>query len=107
MDDAIRELRVEIVAFVDDNFPGWVRCELRDANGMIHTFIDKFPMFSLETLDSESAYPRPGAIQCELIERFHGSDGRELVRVTTARPWFVESVDGISEFVVLPTQLAE
>jgi hypothetical protein len=107
MVERIRELQVEVVAFVEDYQPGIVKCELRDASGQIHTFIEKVPYVISEPLDSESEYPCPGAIRCELIERFHGSDGRELVRVTTERPWFVESVDGISEFVVLPTQLAE
>ena len=105
MGDAIRQLHVEIVAFVDDHFPGWVKCELRDVSGKVHSFIDKFPVFSLEMLDRESEYPRPGAIRCEIIDRLSDSDGRELVRVSTERPDYIESVEGISEFVVLAAQL--
>jgi hypothetical protein len=49
------ELRVEIVRFVSV-----VACELMDAEGRKHTFIDKVPIFSLKSLDEKDAYPLPG-----------------------------------------------
>ena len=105
MPEPIHELRVEIVAFVDGSFPGWVKCELFDAMGQLHTFVDKYPIFSSELLEPDSAYPRPGSIRCEIIERLQDSGGRQVARVTTARPYGIESLNGISEFVVAADQI--
>jgi hypothetical protein len=90
------------VRFVDDAFPGWVAAELRDADGRIHTVIDKYPMFSCEILDADTSYPLAGAMRCRILESWH-ADGRDLVHIETPG---VESVEGKSEFVVLRTQIA-
>jgi hypothetical protein len=55
----IHELAVQIVRFVDDSFPGWVACEFLDAEGRLHELVDKYPVFSAETLEPHSKYPRP------------------------------------------------
>jgi hypothetical protein len=57
-------------------------------------------------LDEKSKYPQPGATRCIVLRRWRDSHGRELVSISTAEPWSVESVDGLSEFVVLETQLS-
>jgi hypothetical protein len=99
-------LAVEIVRFVDDRQPGWVACELIDAEGDCHTIVDKVPVLSREDLDATSGYPRPGATRCEVLDRWRDALGRELARITLARPDGLESTDGFSEFVVLSTQLS-
>src|SRR5579859_5662505 len=54
---------------------------------------------------SRQRYPKPGSVGCEVSARWRDSDGRELIRISTARPWGIESTEGVSEFVVLAEQL--
>ena len=97
-----QNLAVQIVRFVDDSFPGWVECQFADAEGRVHTFVDKYPTFTSQTLAS-SRYPQPGDIECEVLSRSQDARRGELVRI-----WMpgIESTEGLSEFVVLPTQLS-
>jgi hypothetical protein len=106
MHSNIQNLAVEIVRFVAGGFPGWVACEFVDAEGNGHTLIDKYPGFSSEVLDADSSYPQSGTARCEVLARWQDAWGRELVRITIARPDVIESTAGLTEFVVLSTQLS-
>lgn len=99
-------LSVRIARFIDDSQPGWVECEFVDASGRRHTLRDKVPIFNTERLDADSAYPQAGVAGCDVLARWKDEHGRELVRVTTARPCDIASTEGLSEFVVLASQLA-
>jgi hypothetical protein len=101
----IRELRLEIVEFVDEYQPGVVKCEFRDADGQLHTLIEKVPIVSLEQLDAGSSYPTPGCVRCEVLARWVDSSETERVRISTASPYHIESTEGRSEFVVLSAQI--
>jgi hypothetical protein len=101
----MNNLTVEIVRFTDDHQPGWVACEFLDVEGRRHTLIDKVPIFTAELLDATSSYPRPGSVRCEVLSRSEDDKGRKLVRITTIKPWDIESTEGLSEFVVLSAQL--
>lgn len=48
-------------------------------------------------LGKSSRYPQPGSIACEVLERFTDSCGRARVRISTAKPWGVETVHGETE----------
>lgn len=98
-------LAVEVVRFVDETQPGWVACEFQDVEGNRHTFIDKVPIFTAKFLDTTSSYPQLGTVRCEILGRFRDEKNRELAKITTVRPDYVESTDGLSEFTVLSTQL--
>src|ERR671922_2785040 len=98
-----QNLAVRIVRFVDDRFPGWVECQFADADGRVHTLVDKFPIFTAEMLDANSQYPRSGDVQCEVLSRSQDARRGELVRI---RMPGIESTEGLSEFVVLSTQLS-
>ena len=102
----MHNLAVRIVRLIDADQPGWVACEFVDADGKLHTLIDKVPIFTDEDLHETSSYPRPGSAQCEVLAQWREASGRDLVRITTARPSIVESTEGLAEFVVLPTQLS-
>ena len=91
----MQNVSIQIVRFVDGNFPGWVECELTDADGRRHLIRDKVPMFTAELLDAESNYPTMGEMECEVVQRFRDESGQELVRLRG-----LESVEGISEFIV-------
>jgi hypothetical protein len=99
-------LTVQIVRFVDGRFPGWVECDFVDANSVRHSIVDKYPLFTTEMLDATSAYPQLGKAPCEVLERWRDSQGRDLARITLARPGGMESKEGVSEFVVEATQLS-
>jgi hypothetical protein len=65
-------LAADIVRFVDESQPGWVKCEFVDAEGQRHTLIDKVPIFTVDGLNETSEYPRPGQVRCELITQMAG-----------------------------------
>jgi hypothetical protein len=105
MVDDLLELAVQIVRVVNDSFPGWVECEFFDADGHRHHLIDKWPIFTTEVLDADSKYPRPGTARCKLLRRWRDPQGRDVVTITTALPFSIESVDGQTEFSVLRSQV--
>src|SRR5262249_22536051 len=90
----VQNLAVQIVRFVDEDQPGWVASEFVDADGKCHTIIDKVPIFTEEDLGATSDYPRRGSAQCEVLAQWRDTRGRELVRITTARPCAIESTEG-------------
>lgn len=92
-------LRVEIVRYIDAAFPGFVELQLVDARGRRWTFHEKVPVVTLEDLDGASRYPRPGTIACEIIEH-----NGQTARVSTARPWGIQSVEGETELEI-PAEL--
>ena len=98
-------LIIEIFRYVDDHQPGFVECTFIDALGIRHSFIEKVPIVSQESLCSTSQYPRSGAISCEVKEERQDPQGRATVQVSTARQWGVESTSGQSQFLVLASQL--
>lgn len=102
----VGELSVNIVRFVDSYQPGIVECEFFDAYGNRHTLIVKAPYVSVEDLDASSKYPLSGAPQCEVSNRWRDTNDRELVGISIARPCYMESTEGVSEFVVLEAQVS-
>jgi hypothetical protein len=98
---------VKIVRFVDESFPGFVECEFIDANQRKHTLVDKVPTFSALTLWNDSEYPQPGVAFCQVLEDINDGSDRELVRITIAKPYGMETVDGETEFVVEKSQITE
>jgi hypothetical protein len=100
------EVRVAIVAWVDDAQPGFVACQLIDADGREHQFIDKAPIFTATDLNRDSAYPQPGWIACTVLDRYRDAQGRAVVIIDTTQPDGVESTVGETRFTVLDEQVA-
>ncbi len=100
----VRALTVQITRFVDPYQPGWVECSFTDAHGQLHRFVEKGPVVSAEPLDETSSYPCDGVIACEVLGTLK-DHGRELSRISTERPWGVESVEGKQEFIVESTKI--
>jgi hypothetical protein len=96
---------VTISRFVDEHQPGFVECLLKDADGQDHTFLEKTPIVSSESLWSDSQYPRSGAIACVIEAEYLDESGNMRVRISTEQPWSVESTAGASRFVVWPSQM--
>lgn len=99
------ELVVQIERFVDEHQPGFVERSLVDALGKKHFFVEKVPIVTTEDLWSDSQYPRPGVIACQVQREWRADDGLLLAQVSTELPWHVESTSGESCFVVLAIQL--
>ena len=95
-------LAIEISRFVDEYQPGIVECTLVDAEGSRHTFVEKLPVVTQVNLWSNDSYPQPGAIPCEIEAEWTDLHGTALIRVSTERPFAVESTVGQCSFVVLP-----
>jgi hypothetical protein len=92
---------VTIVRYISDEpQPGIVECQLEDAHGRRWSV-------STEHLDADTTYPQRGVVAGEIVQRNLDAAGREVVRFDTAKPWNVESVDGVTEFDVLPESLVE
>lgn len=105
----MKAVKVQITRFVDDGFPGFVECQLRDVQGHIWAFIEKVPVVSDvdSYLDADSDYPQPGVIACEVIRREYDDAGREVVFIGTEQPWGVESIEGVTQFRVYADTLTE
>jgi hypothetical protein len=100
-------VKVKIVRYLsDDPQPGVVQCELEDAHGQRWSIVEKTAIVSTADLDARSSYPQQGLIGCEIVRRRRDAEC-EIVRITTERPWNVESIDGSTEFDVLPNALLE
>ena len=102
----MRFLRVEIIGFVEEHQPGFVRCAFVDAGGMRHTFIEKIPVASKDDLWIDSLYPQPGAVPCLSVEALQDGTGRALTRVTIDVGDSMDSFKYSAPFVVLESQLS-
>ncbi len=101
-------VKVTIARYIsDDPQPGIVELQLEDAHGRRWSFVEKTAIVSKEFLDAQTTYPQQGVIACEIIQRRFDVSGREVIRIDTKRPWYVESVDGITEFDVSTDVLSE
>jgi hypothetical protein len=101
-------IRVSISRYVSDEpQPGIVECQFSDAHGRKWHFVDKTAVVSEDLLDSKTSYPQPGIIACEVIDSIKDAKGREIMVISTERPWCVEAVDGSMQFEVLRSSLVE
>jgi len=101
-------VKVSVLRYISDEpQPGIVEFQLEEANGHRCLFVDKTAIVSAARLDAQTTYPQQGIIACEIVRRSRDTAQRELVRISTERPWYVESVDGLTEFDVLPEALVE
>lgn len=98
-------LQVQIERFVDDHQPGFVACVLIDADGKCHEFIEKGPVVSDTKLWSDSVYPQAGFLGCSIEREWTDNAGRSLVRVSTKKPWGIESVADETVFTVDERQI--
>lgn len=94
------KVRCQLVRWVaDEPQPGLVEARLVDAAGRTWSFIDKEPIFCVEPMRQPRAFPQPGLIRCEVLDRDELEGGRDVVTIDTARPDGVES-SGVTIFCV-------
>jgi len=99
-------VRVEIVRYANDSFPGWVECSLTDLRGHRWSFVEKVPIVTTACLDATSPYPQPGVIACEVVSQWRDS-GRQVLAIDTELPWHVEATTGETRFEVNAEQVIE
>lgn len=100
------DLRVQIVRFVDEEpQPGIVEAQFRDAQGKVHSIVDKVPMFTSAQLWSDSDYPQPGYIECRVLEQIPSAAG-DLARISI-EPYHFEWTNESSEFLIRESDLCE
>jgi hypothetical protein len=107
MSERMIGIRVAITRYVSDDQPGFVECEFLDAHGHRWVFVEKIPIVTCETLDDRTRYPRPGVIACTVVGRRPDAARGQIILVSTQHPDYVESVDGVDQFEVLPTALIQ
>jgi hypothetical protein len=101
-------IKVTITRYLSDEpLPGIVECQLVDAHGRLSLFVEKSAIVSADSLDARVAYPQPGIIAGEVVERCRNSEGREVVRINTEQPYGVSSVDDTAQFEVFTESLEE
>lgn len=98
-------IKVIIERFVDPSQPGFVECSLTDARNKMHLFQDKIPVFTTLDLDENSPYPQEGVLDCEVLKYWMDTEGRSIITITTERPWYVDSTEGLYEFDLLKEQV--
>ena len=98
---------IQITRYTDDRNPGWVECRLIDASGNEWLFEEKVPVVSIEELDAASDFPQAGSIECTIIDRNSGEQGQSLIKVDTSKPWGVQTINGVTTFIVHEDQLIE
>ena len=96
-------MKVSIVRYVsNDPQPGIVECQFQDAYGRRWSFIEKTLVVSVEQLDAHRVYPQRGSTPCRIVQRFPDVSGQEVIRIDC-----VESVEGVTQFDILPESLVE
>lgn len=60
-------LRCEVVAWVSQDFPGWLRVRMVDADGQSWFFVDKVPVFTDAQLNADARLPAPVRVRCSIV----------------------------------------
>ena len=97
--------RAEITRWVSDHFPGFVECRFADRFGREWVIVDKVPALTVAELRSDSRYPQPVLIACEVVARRQDDAGRDITDITTETPLGIEATDGTRIFQLFAEQL--
>ena len=91
----IKELKIIILAYIDNSNPGWIRCCFTDIHRSLHYFIEKVPVITLLELDENSTYPQDVTILCKVID----INGKKAT-VDISKPWGIEDENGEAVFAI-------
>jgi hypothetical protein len=105
VNDQLADLRVMATEYIDW-FPGFLKCELVDRNGELHTFVEKIPVMC----GADSQHGKDGLYPVEITFRvlvvneiINGDEPDYLI--STAEPYDIKSEGGLHEFEVKKEQL--
>ena len=101
----MKAIKVEITNIVMYYQPDFYECRFLDARGNMHIVVEKLPVISM--LDQVDQLPADGVLGCEILSSETDQDGRTIFRVTTEKPWYIESITGTMVFEVWEEQLTD
>jgi len=91
-------IKVDIIEYVDDHQPGWVKCLFIDAEGSEWSIIEKVPIVSQENLNSESKYPIVGYIAGKISNKRLDNNFKEIATIDLSTPWGISEESGRTIF---------
>jgi hypothetical protein len=91
----------------DEPQPGIVECKFNDAWNNDYYVHEKTAVVTADYLDWDSTYPAGGFIACEIISEWTDAQDRSILSITTNKPWYIETIEGQTEFEILKEQLVE
>lgn len=100
-------LRVIVHRWVRGDSPGWVEARFTDAAWRTWAVIERAPVLTGSNLLENSQFPQIGHIACEILSERQDSRGRPISEISTERPNYIRSVEGVSKFIVLTSQLVK
>jgi hypothetical protein len=103
----MKAIVIEIIRLLSDDYPGFVECRFIDAWQKEHIIQEKIPVVSDRLLDEKCEYPVAGIVACELLRKWTDNEGRRLLKISTKKPWDIETVEGLNEFDLLEEHLIE
>lgn len=100
-------IKVDILEFIDESQPGWVKCVFYDAYGKECFVIEKVPIVTDEFLDSQSEYPKIGFIAGKISDIRIDNNSRTITTIDLNIPWGVSDVNGQTLFDVYLDQIVQ
>ena len=97
-----KQLPVDIIAMVDDHFPGWVKCVFQDAFGKSWELVEKVPVVTAEPISTHDDLPVKGYIAGRIL---CCSDG--IACFDTKIPCGIEATDGTTQFHISISDLVD
>lgn len=72
----VHAVRVEVVRWVDEGFPGWAEAELTEADGSVAAIVEKAPVLDgAGRLTPDGPFPVALVLPCDVLRRSTGPDG--------------------------------
>lgn len=98
-------LKAEIVAWLDDHQPGFVRCRFADRFG-IEWFVDeKLPVVTVAKLWPPFSFPQPAELHVTIVERCLDTSGRPFAVVDLGHPCGLETITGETRIEIFSDQI--
>lgn len=91
----IKKLKITILGYTNNSYPGWVKCCFDDIHGETHYFEEKVPVITKIELNQNSTFPKEETILCQVINL-----NNNMIAVDISNPWGIEDENGESVFVV-------
>jgi hypothetical protein len=98
-------IRAQIIRWVSDDFRGFVECRFADTLGREWSVIEKLPVVTDADLRSNSQFPQPALVACEVVAGGQDDAGRKIAEITTMASFAIDATDGTTCFQLYAEQL--
>jgi hypothetical protein len=105
MNNQLADLRVLATEYIHW-FPGFLKCELVDRHGKLHTFVEKVPVMcgADSQHGNDALYPVEITFRVLVVDEILNGDELDYL-ISTAEPYDIKSEGGLYEFEVKKEQL--